>query len=158
MRISISVIWGHFLFFLRFFCVFHTFFLPFSRSRIMETVLGIINESFDSILGANSGGSSEEQNLERWLDGLHAWQHAVRNIFPSFNRLTSYYIKISISNRCAAPVRDPVWSTGGIKSVNWVKTQTLLTLCECAVQKTWWDNHLRSPGNTSPMWRAAFSL
>ena len=31
----------------------------------MEAALGIINESFDSILGANSGGSSEERNLER---------------------------------------------------------------------------------------------
>ena len=47
------------------FFVFLKFFLPFSQWRIMEAVLGIINESFDSILGANSGGSSEERNLER---------------------------------------------------------------------------------------------
>ena len=38
----------------------------------MEAALGIINESFDSILGANSGGSPEEQNLERFLIKLHA--------------------------------------------------------------------------------------
>ena len=47
------------------FLCFPTLFLPFSWSRIMEAALGIINESFDSILGANSGGSSEERNLKR---------------------------------------------------------------------------------------------
>ena len=41
--------------------------------------------------GANSGGSSEERNLKRLLHGLHAWQHALRNMFLSFYRLTSYY-------------------------------------------------------------------
>ena len=73
----------------------------------METGLAIINESFDSILGANSGSSSrytawrhihnksklnpsEQQNLEKLLDGLHAGQHSLRNIL-SCNRLTSYY-------------------------------------------------------------------
>ena len=53
--------WVGFLFLLKVFCVFRAFFLPFSRSRIREAALG----GFDSILGANSGGSSEERNLER---------------------------------------------------------------------------------------------
>ena len=65
-RIGISVIWAHFLFFLRFFVISTPFFCLFSRLRIMEAALEIMNESFDSILGAN---------------------------YPSFNRLTSYYIK-----------------------------------------------------------------
>ena len=86
-RIGISVIWGCFLFFSRFFCVFHTFFLPFSRLRIMEAALGIINESFDSILGANSGGSSEEQKMIRWITCMAACGKEHFSIFQQAHQL-----------------------------------------------------------------------
>ena len=79
--------------------------------------MAIINKSFDSILGSNSGGSSEERNLKN--DYMDAWQHVVRKIFYlSTGSPVIIILKISIFNSCAAPMRAPVLPIQGRMSVN----------------------------------------
>ena len=92
---------GSFFVFLKVFCVFH---LYSAFSRNYGGCVENYDESFDNILV-----QIQERNLERWSDGSHAWQHAVRNISicQQAQQLLYYSWYWSCVNSCISPAVLP---------------------------------------------------
>ena len=109
---------GLFIVFFCFFCIFHAFFLPFSKLRIMEAVLGIINESLDSFwVQIQEAHQKSEISKDDKMDYMHGSMR-YRTFFYCSTGSLIIILKISISNNCAAPTRAPVGLIRGIMSVN----------------------------------------